>query len=170
MPIALALRHHRLPRYRPGLTLGLVAAGVGGVHWWEQQLPLKLQEAASAGRPRRPHPLRRPIGLPAARRQSPPGTGALPPAQGHPALASAAVGGSDETAAATGELKRQPPRGPTPTGRMATAVGSPGPGPVPTGRSAGGPGRRRRRSTPITAAMARPWATPCATAGPATGF
>jgi hypothetical protein len=50
MPIALALRHHRLPRYWLGLTLGLVAAGVGGVHWWEQQLPSKLQEAASAGR------------------------------------------------------------------------------------------------------------------------
>ena len=50
MHTALALRQHRLPRYWLGLTLGLVAAAVGGVHWWEQQLPLKLQEAASAGR------------------------------------------------------------------------------------------------------------------------
>jgi len=50
MHTALALRHHRLPRYWLGLTLGLVAVGVGGVHWWEQQLPLKLQEAAGAGR------------------------------------------------------------------------------------------------------------------------
>lgn len=50
MHTVLALRHHRLPRYWLGLTLGLVAAAVGGVHWWEQQLPLKLQEAARAGR------------------------------------------------------------------------------------------------------------------------
>ena len=50
MHTALALRHHRLPRYWLGLTLGLVAAAVGGVHWWEQQLPFKLQEAARAGR------------------------------------------------------------------------------------------------------------------------
>jgi len=50
MLTALALRHHRLPRFWLGLTLGLVAAAVGGVHWWEQQLPLKLQEAAGAGR------------------------------------------------------------------------------------------------------------------------
>ena len=50
MHTALALRHHRLPRYWLGLTLGLVAVGVGGVHWWEQQLPLKLQGAARAGR------------------------------------------------------------------------------------------------------------------------
>jgi hypothetical protein len=50
MHTALALRHHRLPRYWLGLTLGLVAAAVGGVHWWEQQLPFKLQEAARTGR------------------------------------------------------------------------------------------------------------------------
>ena len=50
MHTALALRHHRLPRYWLGLTLGLVAAGIGGGHWWEQQLPQKLQEAASTGR------------------------------------------------------------------------------------------------------------------------
>lgn len=45
----MALRQHRLPRFWLGLTLGLVAAGVGGVYWWERQLPLRLEQAAARG-------------------------------------------------------------------------------------------------------------------------
>lgn len=45
----MALRQHRLPRFWLGLTLGLVAAGLGGVYWWEAQLPDRLEEAASRG-------------------------------------------------------------------------------------------------------------------------
>jgi hypothetical protein len=45
----LALRQHRLPRFWLGLTLGLVAAGVGGVYWWERQLPARLEAAAARG-------------------------------------------------------------------------------------------------------------------------
>jgi hypothetical protein len=46
---ALALRHHRLPRFWLGLTLGLVAIGLGGVYWWERQLPRRLEAAAEQG-------------------------------------------------------------------------------------------------------------------------
>ena len=46
----LALRRHRLPRFWLALTLGPVAVGVGLVYWWERQLPLRIQEAASQGR------------------------------------------------------------------------------------------------------------------------
>jgi len=45
----LALRRNRLPRFWLGLTLGLVAAGVGGVYWWERQLPTRLEQAAARG-------------------------------------------------------------------------------------------------------------------------
>jgi len=45
----LALRRHRLPRFWLGLTLGLVAAVVGGTYWWERQLPQRLEQAAARG-------------------------------------------------------------------------------------------------------------------------
>jgi hypothetical protein len=45
----LGLRRHRLPRFWLALTLGLVATGVGGVHWWEQLLPQRLEQAAARG-------------------------------------------------------------------------------------------------------------------------
>ena len=45
----LALRRHRLPRFWLGLTLGLVAAAVGGAYWWERQLPARLEAAAMRG-------------------------------------------------------------------------------------------------------------------------
>lgn len=45
----MALRRNRLPRFWLGLTLGLVAAGVGGVYWWEHQLPTRLEQAAARG-------------------------------------------------------------------------------------------------------------------------
>ncbi|MEX0589349.1 MAG: hypothetical protein WD136_08845 [Cyanobium sp.] len=45
----MALRHHRLPRFWLGLTLGLVACGVGAAYWWEQQLPGRLEQAAQSG-------------------------------------------------------------------------------------------------------------------------
>jgi hypothetical protein len=45
----LALRQHRLPRFWLGLTLGLVAAGLGGAYWWERQLPGRLEAAAARG-------------------------------------------------------------------------------------------------------------------------
>lgn len=45
----MALRQHRLPRFWLGLTLGLVAVGVGTVYWWEQQLPGRLEKAAARG-------------------------------------------------------------------------------------------------------------------------
>ena len=44
-----ALRQHRLPRFWLGLTLGLVMAVVGGVFWWERQLPARLQAASDRG-------------------------------------------------------------------------------------------------------------------------
>ncbi|MFU8884798.1 MAG: hypothetical protein ACNA8O_04990 [Cyanobacteriota bacterium] len=47
--LPLALRHHRLPRFWLGLTLGLVAMGLGGVYWWEGQLPARLEQAAARG-------------------------------------------------------------------------------------------------------------------------
>jgi hypothetical protein len=47
---AVALRRHRLPRFWLALTLGSVAVALGAVHWWEQQLPRRLQEAAASGR------------------------------------------------------------------------------------------------------------------------
>ncbi|MEB3352818.1 MAG: hypothetical protein VKM34_01075 [Cyanobacteriota bacterium] len=45
----MALRQHRLPRFWLGLTLGMVAAGLGGVYWWERQLPDRLEAAAARG-------------------------------------------------------------------------------------------------------------------------
>ncbi|MFM7549436.1 MAG: hypothetical protein ACKO8I_11330 [Cyanobacteriota bacterium] len=45
----MALRRHRLPRFWLGLTLGLVAVGVGGVYWWERQLPSRLEAAVARG-------------------------------------------------------------------------------------------------------------------------
>ena len=45
----MALRRHRLPRFWLGLTLGLVAAVVGGAYWWERQLPQRLEQAAARG-------------------------------------------------------------------------------------------------------------------------
>lgn len=45
----MALRRHRLPRLWPGLTLGLALAGLGGAHWWQRQLPQRLQQAAARG-------------------------------------------------------------------------------------------------------------------------
>ena len=47
--IALALRHHRLPRLWLGLTLGVVALGLGTVYWWERELPERLEQAAERG-------------------------------------------------------------------------------------------------------------------------
>jgi hypothetical protein len=46
----LALRRHRLPRLWLALTLGSVLAVIGGVYWWERQLPQRLRQAASEGR------------------------------------------------------------------------------------------------------------------------
>ncbi len=45
----MALRRHRLPRFWLGLTLGLVASGVGAAYWWERQLPQRLEQAAATG-------------------------------------------------------------------------------------------------------------------------
>ena len=45
----MALRRHRLPRFWLGLTLGLVACGIGATYWWEQQLPQRLEQAARSG-------------------------------------------------------------------------------------------------------------------------
>ncbi|MCP9771297.1 hypothetical protein KBY66_01430 [Synechococcus sp. Tobar12-5m-g] len=45
----MAIRRHRLPRFWLALTLGLVAAGVGAAHWWEAQLPDRLEQAAAEG-------------------------------------------------------------------------------------------------------------------------
>ena len=45
----MALRRHRLPRFWLGLTLGLVACGIGVTYWWEQQLPQRLEQAARSG-------------------------------------------------------------------------------------------------------------------------
>jgi hypothetical protein len=45
-----ALRRHRLPRFWLALTLGPVVLLVGGVYWWERQLPSRIQQAAEAGR------------------------------------------------------------------------------------------------------------------------
>jgi hypothetical protein len=45
----LALRQHRLPRFWLGLTLGLVATGLGAAYWWERQLPGRLEQAAEQG-------------------------------------------------------------------------------------------------------------------------
>jgi len=46
----LAIRRHRLPRFWLVLTLGLVGCGVGAAYWWEQQLPVRLEQAARSGR------------------------------------------------------------------------------------------------------------------------
>lgn len=45
----MALRRHTLPRYWLGLTLGGVALLCGAAYLWEQQLPLRLREAARRG-------------------------------------------------------------------------------------------------------------------------
>ncbi|MFQ6538367.1 MULTISPECIES: hypothetical protein [Aphanothece] len=45
----MALRRHRLPRFWLGVTLGLVAAGLGTAYWWERQLPTRLEQAAERG-------------------------------------------------------------------------------------------------------------------------
>ena len=45
----MALRRHTLPRYWLGLTLGGVALLCGAARLWEQQLPLRLREAARRG-------------------------------------------------------------------------------------------------------------------------
>lgn len=45
----MALRQHRLPRFWLGLTLGLVATGLGAAYWWERQLPGRLEQAAERG-------------------------------------------------------------------------------------------------------------------------
>ncbi len=44
------LRRHRLPRFWLALTLGSLAIAVGGVYWWERQLPRRLAEAVASGR------------------------------------------------------------------------------------------------------------------------
>jgi hypothetical protein len=46
----LAIRRHRLPRFWLALTLGLVGGCVLAAHWWETQLPERLERAAQAGR------------------------------------------------------------------------------------------------------------------------
>jgi len=48
-PAPLALRQHRLPRFWLALTLGSVALAVGGVYWWERQLPDRIASAVSRG-------------------------------------------------------------------------------------------------------------------------
>lgn len=45
----MALGQHRLPRFWLGITLGLVATGVGAAYWWERQLPGRLEQAAAQG-------------------------------------------------------------------------------------------------------------------------
>ena len=45
----MALRQHRLPRFWLAITLGSVAAAVGGVYWWERQLPSRIERAAATG-------------------------------------------------------------------------------------------------------------------------
>lgn len=45
----MALLHHRLPRFWLALTLGSVLAAVGGLYWWERQLPGRLDQAVSRG-------------------------------------------------------------------------------------------------------------------------
>lgn len=46
----MAIRRHRLPRFWLALTLGLVAGSVLAAHWWETQLPDRLEQAAREGR------------------------------------------------------------------------------------------------------------------------
>ena len=46
----MVLRRHKLPRFWLALTLGSVALFIGVVYWWEQQLPQRIDEAASRGR------------------------------------------------------------------------------------------------------------------------
>lgn len=38
-----------MPRFWLGLTLGVVAVGVGGAYWWERQLPQRLEQAVARG-------------------------------------------------------------------------------------------------------------------------
>ena len=45
----MALRQHRLPRFWLALTLGSVVLAVGGVYWWERQLPGRIQAAVNRG-------------------------------------------------------------------------------------------------------------------------
>ncbi|MCP9849115.1 hypothetical protein [Cyanobium sp. Morenito 9A2] len=46
----MAIRRHRLPRFWLALTLGLVGGAVLAAHWWETQLPGRLEQAARSGR------------------------------------------------------------------------------------------------------------------------
>ena len=45
----MALRQHRLPRFWLAITLGSVVVAVGGVYWWERQLPSRIERAAATG-------------------------------------------------------------------------------------------------------------------------
>lgn len=45
----MALRRHRLPRFWLLLTLGSVLLAIGAAHWWERQLPGRLEQAARRG-------------------------------------------------------------------------------------------------------------------------
>lgn len=45
----MALLHHRLPRFWLALTLGSLLVAVGGLYWWERQLPGRLQQAQARG-------------------------------------------------------------------------------------------------------------------------
>ena len=45
----MALRQHRLPRFWLAITLGSVVVAVGGVYWWERQLPCRIERAAATG-------------------------------------------------------------------------------------------------------------------------
>lgn len=46
----MVLPRHRLPRFWLALTLGSVLAVVGGMYWWERQLPARIRAAATSGR------------------------------------------------------------------------------------------------------------------------
>lgn len=46
----MAIRRHRLPRFWLALTLGLVTGAVLAAHWWETQLPDRLERAARSGK------------------------------------------------------------------------------------------------------------------------
>ncbi|MFS6828393.1 hypothetical protein [Cyanobium sp. ATX-6F1] len=46
----MAIRRHRLPRFWLALTLGLVSGAVLAAHWWETQLPDRLERAARTGK------------------------------------------------------------------------------------------------------------------------
>ena len=46
----MVLPRHRLPRLWLALTLGSVLALIGGMYWWERQLPSRIRSAAASGR------------------------------------------------------------------------------------------------------------------------